>query len=237
MVARWDYDIVFATSSRLMTAVLGAWIARRKRARLYLDIRDIFVDTIQDVAPRMVSLLGKPLFSAMERWAIQRADTVNLVSPAFADYFSSRYPNQRFSFFTNGIDEEFLQVACRNVRVAAEDEGARTLSVVYAGNVGEGQGLHLIIPEIAKRIGSDVRIRVIGDGGRKRALAVALYSAGITNVDLLPPMSRNKLIEAYREADILFLHLNDYDAFKKVLPSKLFEYAALGKPIWAGVSG
>ena len=35
----------------------------------------------------------------------------------------------------------------------------------------------------------------------------------------------------------MFLHLNDYNAFKKVLPSKLFEYAALGKPIWAGVSG
>src|SRR5205807_8509089 len=35
----------------------------------------------------------------------------------------------------------------------------------------------------------------------------------------------------------LFLHLNDYDAFKTVLPSKIFEYAALGKPIWAGVAG
>ena len=31
--------------------------------------------------------------------------------------------------------------------------------------------------------------------------------------------------------------MNDYDAFKKVLPSKIFEYGALGKPIWAGVAG
>lgn len=36
---------------------------------------------------------------------------------------------------------------------------------------------------------------------------------------------------------MLFLHLNDHDAFRKVLPSKVFEYAALGKPIWAGISG
>jgi hypothetical protein len=35
----------------------------------------------------------------------------------------------------------------------------------------------------------------------------------------------------------LFLHLNDYAAFKKVLPSKIFEYAAMGKPLWAGVAG
>ena len=37
--------------------------------------------------------------------------------------------------------------------------------------------------------------------------------------------------------DVLFLHLNDYSAFRKVIPSKIFEYAATGKPIVAGVSG
>jgi hypothetical protein len=31
--------------------------------------------------------------------------------------------------------------------------------------------------------------------------------------------------------------LNNYAAFKKVIPSKIFEYASTGKPIWAGVSG
>ena len=41
----------------------------------------------------------------------------------------------------------------------------------------------------------------------------------------------------YRSADVLFLHLNDYEAFKHVLPSKVFEYAAMGKPLWAGVAG
>nr|EKT9077670.1 glycosyltransferase WbuB [Pseudomonas aeruginosa] len=44
-----DYDVVYATSSRLMTASLGALVARQLRCPLYLDIRDIFVDTIKDV--------------------------------------------------------------------------------------------------------------------------------------------------------------------------------------------
>jgi glycosyltransferase involved in cell wall biosynthesis len=60
---------------------------------------------------------------------------------------------------------------------------------------------------------------------------------GLSNVQLLPPVSRDELIDAYKSADVLFLHLNDYEAFKKVLPSKIFEYAALGKPILAGVEG
>lgn len=61
--------------------------------------------------------------------------------------------------------------------------------------------------------------------------------SGIENVALLPLVSRSASVDAYREADVLFLHLNDYEVFKKVLPSKIFEYAALGKPILAGVGG
>jgi glycosyltransferase involved in cell wall biosynthesis len=50
-------------------------------------------------------------------------------------------------------------------------------------------------------------------------------------------MPRAVLVQAYAEADYLFLHLNDYDAFRKVLPSKIFEYAATDKPVIAGVAG
>ena len=49
--------------------------------------------------------------------------------------------------------------------------------------------------------------------------------------------AKQKLIKEYLNADILFLHLNDYEAFQKVLPSKLFEYGAMNKPILAGISG
>lgn len=229
------YDIVFATSSRLMTAVLGAWMARRTHARLYLDIRDIFVDTIKDVAAGPLAWLTKPFFKLLERWAVSRADRVNLVSRGFAGYFEPRYPSTRFSYFTNGIDDEFLSDARMPPRVAGDR--SRPLTVLYAGNLGEGQGLHTILPELARRMGPGVRFQIIGDGGRKRALEQALAAQEVTNVELRTPVVRTELLELYRAADVLFLHLNDYDAFKRVLPSKIFEYAAMGKPMWAGVSG
>jgi len=50
-------------------------------------------------------------------------------------------------------------------------------------------------------------------------------------------VGREDLIRFYRQSDYLFLHLNDCAAFEKVLPSKIFEYAATNKPIIAGVSG
>jgi glycosyltransferase involved in cell wall biosynthesis len=54
---------------------------------------------------------------------------------------------------------------------------------------------------------------------------------------MIAPVSRTELMVYYYKADILFLHLNDVPAFRRVLPSKIFEYAALGKPIVAGLGG
>lgn len=229
------YDLVFATSSRLMTAALGAWIASRLRAPLYLDIRDIFVDTISEVLPRRAALPLAPVFSAIERWTINRATHLNVVSRGFEAYFRPRYPRQALSYFTNGIDDEFLEEFDRP-KAAARDAG-RPIDVVYAGNMGEGQGLHAILPALAARLAGRVNFRLIGDGGRRPQLEAALAAAGVTNVTIVPPISRAALLDEYRAADVLFLHLNAYEAFKKVLPSKIFEYAALGKPIWAGVAG
>jgi glycosyltransferase involved in cell wall biosynthesis len=236
-----EYDVVYASSSRLMTAALGAFVARKLRVPLYLDIRDIFVDTIKDVLPRKLTWLMKPLFGAIERWTITGTDRLNVVSAGFLPYFETRYPGISKVVFTNGIDDEFLQVA-PNASAAfraeeVEDSQTNVVEVVYAGNMGEGQGLHHIVPSLAKKLEDRVTFRLIGGGGRLQQLEDAIAEAGCTNVSLEPPVARKELIQIYQQADVLFLHLNDYDAFRKVLPSKLFEYGALGKPIWAGVAG
>ena len=231
------YDLVYATSSRLMTAALGAQIARAARAPLYLDIRDIFVDTMKDVLSTSVARVTNPVFDAIERLTINRADHVNLVSRGFATYFETRYPSQSFTYFPNGIDEEFLPGAAQRADAPPVPRPAGPIRVLYAGNIGEGQGLHAIIPELAATLESRVSFRVIGDGGRRGQLEQALAAKGVRNVELVAPMTREALLQEYRAADVLFLHLNDYDAFRKVLPSKIFEYAALGKPVWAGVAG
>jgi glycosyltransferase involved in cell wall biosynthesis len=227
------YDAVVATSSRLMTASLAALVARLKGVPLYLDIRDIFVDTIGDVLSARMARLAVGPFGLLERWTIRRACRVNLVSEGFREYFSTRYPGIPLSYFTNGIDDEFIRLE----RSPSPNVGPKqTTEVLYAGNVGEGQGLHLIIPTLAEQLPA-FRFRIIGDGGRLGALRDEIERRGLTNVTLQPPVRRSDLVAASLKADVLFLHLNDYPAFRKVLPSKVFEYGALGKPVWAGVAG
>ena len=234
IVANENYDVVYATSSRLFTAFLGARIADKKRLPLYLDIRDIFVDTIKDVLSPKVALLVKPVFSAIEKYTFKRAQRINLVSIGFKQYFEQRYPETEYRWYTNGIDKEFLDI--KPIQ-EADTKQPKMLQVIYAGNLGEGQGLHKILPQLAKILEGQVEFNIIGDGGRKVQLEDELTSNEVINVKMLPPVNRSELIAIYQKADILFLHLNDYPAFKKVLPSKIFEYAAMGKPVWAGVSG
>ena len=236
LAATREYDIVVATSSRLMTAALGAWVASRQRSRLYLDIRDIFVENLPLLfRPPLGWFLGL-VFGGVERWTVARADRVNLVSSGFLGYFQRRYPGRAFSLFSNGVDEAFMSLPVAGGR-ACQRKTVEPIQVLYAGNLGDGQGMHLILPELARRLGQRVRFRIVGAGGRLDRLRDELQASNLDNVELLPPVAREALLAFYRECDVLFLHLNDYPAFKRVLPSKLFEYAATGKPIWAGVAG
>jgi glycosyltransferase involved in cell wall biosynthesis len=231
-----NYNLVFATSSRLMTAVVGAFMSRKLRCPFYLDIRDIFPDTIDSLLPSLLSKFLKPLLSSLERWVVSRAGTINLVSEGFRNYFQSRYPAKRLTFFTNGIDDEFLiERECQHL--FRSDSSKHRLKILYAGNIGDGQALHEIVPYLALQMKSELEFKIFGYGGRRDELLRRLSSENILNVSVADPIHRGDLISHYEEADVLFVHLADFEAFKKVLPSKIFEYAATGKPIWAGVSG
>lgn len=225
-----SYDLVFATSSRLFTAFLGSNIARKQHCPLFLDIRDIFTETMASVLKTPLKQLCMPLFYLAEKYTLKRVDKLNLVSQGFASYFEPKAPRQcKISYIPNGIDDCFY-----NKDFIKKSNGSLT-RIVYAGNIGEGQGLEKIIPHLASTFHDTCEFVIIGSGGRLRALEQACEN--LTNVQLRLPIARDKLIEHYQQADILFLHLNNYTAFRRVLPSKIFEYAATGKPILAGVPG
>lgn len=226
-----SYDLVIASSSRLFTAYLGKKIASRNNAPLYLDIRDIFVDTISDVISNPIIKAGAlPILKYIERTTFNSAVHINLISPGFKKYFS-RYSKADYSFYTNGIDQIFID-APKEIR---QDE--KPFTIVYAGNLGEGQGLHKFVPQAAHRLGNDYQFKIIGDGGAKSKLNEELDKLELSNVTLLPPVSRQELLEEYRKSSFLLMHLNDFDAFKKVLPSKVFELCTYPQPMIAGVGG
>ena len=234
LISNKDADLVFASSSRLFTAYLGYKIAKKKKIKLYLDIRDIFVDTIDDIIKsKIIKLILLPFLKNLEKKTFDYSSHINLISGGFRNYFN-KFKCTSFTEFTNGIDKEFIEI----YKDSDSFEYSVSLkTILYAGNIGEGQGLHKILPKVAKALENKFKFIVIGDGGAKSKLKEEIIKHKIVNIELRNPIKRNELILEYKKANFLFLHLNNYDAFLKVLPSKIFELATFRKPIIAGVSG
>ena len=229
-------DFLIGTTSRLMTGVLTGVSARKLGCKYFIDLRDIFSETISDIFSQKNKLLGsisKKTFSLLERWLFDKATGVNVVSEGFPEYFQTMgIDTSNWSFFPNGVDKIFT-----NLPFIENKRLKEITTVLYIGNIGTGQGLENILPATAKYLGNKYRFLVIGGGGATSKLINAIKNNNVDNIEILAPIKREKLIKYYEEADILFVHLNDIPAFQRVLPSKIFEYAALRKPIVAGLSG
>ena len=229
-------DFLIGTTSRLMTGVLTGVSAFRLRKRYFIDLRDIFSETISDLfsyKSRLLGVIVKWFFSWIERCLFNGAAGVNVVSEYYLNYFESEgVDTSNWSFFPNGLDKEFIGFPPKKNGTST---GYKT--VLYAGNIGSGQGLDTVVPQLAKKLGENFLFLIVGDGGTSAKLRESIQDERINNVELVPPVSRKELLNYYRKADILFLHLNNVPAFRRVLPSKIFEYVALAKPIVAGLNG
>ena len=224
------YDIVVATSSRLFTACLGAYIAKKKNSKLYLDIRDLFADTMKSLLKKKILGFLLPVIYKLEKWTFNSASKINVVSGGFLNYFEKYYPSIKPSVYTNGIDDFFLNYKF------SQNLKNKKYKILYAGNIGDGQGLEKIIPDVASK-NLDIKFKIIGDGSSRKILKNNELIKKSNNVEIKDPLSRDMLVKEYEKADILLIHLNNHLAFQRVLPSKIFEYAATNKPILAGVSG
>ncbi len=227
-------ELVYATSSKLLSAYMGYIMAVRKKAPLYLDIRDLFALNMDEIIKSgSFKAILMPLLNHMERKAFSYATHINLISGGFLPLFRS-YGQATVTEFTNGIDNMFLTEAGSGATPLIKDD---VKTILYAGNIGEGQGLHKIIPQAAQMLGAGYRFLIYGDGGMRSLLEDGIASLGVQNVDIRKPVPRKELIAAYQASDFLFIHLNNYKAFEKVLPSKIFELSAFPKPMIAGVGG
>lgn len=231
---RQRYDAIFATSGRLLTGFLGALISRHKGIPFYLDIRDILFEVVSDSYAFPIHRLILTIIRRVEAFTFKQADHVNVVSQGFVKYFKTNFPAVKLTVHTNGVDESFV----KTTKPKAAPVNRENIQVLYAGNIGDGQGLAQIIPALAMSTRKNrLHFKIVGDGRERRLLEFIVKSQSLKNVTILPPLERSELSKAYEDADVLFLHLANKPAFSRVIPSKIFEYAASGKPIWAGLTG
>ena len=97
--------------------------------------------------------------------------------------------------------------------------------------------LTFILNCVSKIQDEDIHFLFIGDGAFKKRLLRQKESLQLTNVTMLNPISRQEVPDHISITNIALIPLKKTDVFKTVIPSKIFENTAMGKPILLGVEG
>ncbi len=228
----WRPQVVFVIEPPLAcapAAILGARIAG---AQAWLHVQDFEVDAAFDLGLLRNEKLRRLAFGA-ERWLMQRFDRISSISGAMLNKLRDKGVDpQRISFFPNWVDTQLIRPFAGENRLRVElGINPGTTVLLYSGNMGEKQGLGLIVDVARSFAGSaDVMFLLCGDGAAKRRTMQA--AEGLTNVRFLSLQPIERLNELLNLADVHLLPQRA-EAEDLVMPSKLTAIMASGRPVVA----
>lgn len=235
------YDYVVVSSPPLFLALTGIVVSRLKRAKLILDVRDIWPDSA--VAGNMVSNRGL-LYKTAKRieWlAYSTADEVLCVSQPMKHYISSQNAKVDVRVFYNGVGEDDIRIAEIKDTIGRSSAAHETFTIAYAGNVGIMQDIATVLSAASMlreiNLGTRIQFVVIGDGVEGERLKNEAREKGLSNVTFLGAMPKTEVIQWLRKADALLLTLRAHPALEMTIPSKLFDYLLNNKPIISNIQG
>jgi glycosyltransferase involved in cell wall biosynthesis len=111
--------------------------------------------------------------------------------------------------------------------------------VSYVGTHGNAHDLWSILRAAEKisTINPDVLFFFAGQGAEATQLRDHASSLGLTNVKFLGGIDRREIPSLLNASDICLATLRDSPIFRTVVPTKLYEYMAAGRPIICNVPG
>ena len=227
----WRPHVVFVVEPPLCAAP-GAWLAAKLcGARAWLHVQDFEIDAAFDLGLVRRGLLQR-LVLAAERWLMRSFDRVSNISARMLTKLQEKGVDQkRIVFFPNWVDMSLIRpLEAANALRAELGIPSATRVLLYSGNMGEKQGLEIVL-EVARRIPApDVLFLLCGDGVARPRLEAAAAELG--NVRFIPLQSLSRLNELMNLADV---HLLPQRAAAEdlVMPSKLTAIMASGRPVVA----
>ncbi|WP_153463376.1 glycosyltransferase family 4 protein [Sediminibacillus terrae] len=225
-----NYDMVFATSPPIFIGIVGLIAKKRFRSKFILDIRDLWPESLKGV-----NVFNFPpiiyLFKQIEGKLYKSSDKILINSKGFYNYIESISPdfNRKMVYIPNSAkSEEVYPVSLSS---------GRDFKVIYAGNIGLAQNDKLLI-DLAKELNKKhIKMTIIGYGLKRKGLLEDIKKEGLTNVDVVPPLTRNECFKLISQHQVGIVTLVNSDVFKTVLPGKIVDYMTCGVPIVASVSG
>jgi glycosyltransferase involved in cell wall biosynthesis len=228
-------DVVIGSSPHPFGALAATRLARRAGAPFVLEVRDLWPQSIVDVGglserhPFIVAM------SALERYLYRTAERIICVPPGVEEHVRRRGGRaDRITWIPNGIDLSLVPPA------VPPAPGAE-FTVAYAGQHGEANALDIALDAMAllqeRHPSEPIRLRMIGGGPEKPRLRERAGAMGLSNVEFVDPVPKDRIHAEVQRAHAGLMLLRDSPVFRSgVSPNKLFDYMAVARPVIFGVN-
>jgi colanic acid biosynthesis glycosyl transferase WcaI len=228
----WRPQVVFVVQPPLVCAPAALLGARLCGAQAWLHVQDFEVDAAFDLGLLRSDILRRIAFG-VERWLMRHFDKVSSISDAMLKKLGDKgVPSWRIGFFPNWVDTRLIHPLAGDNQLRAElGIDPATTVLLYSGNMGEKQGLGLLV-DVAQTFvdAPDILFLLCGDGAAKRRMMTA--AAGLANVRFMPLQPLERLNELLNLADVHLLPQRA-EAEDLVMPSKLTAIMSCGRPVVA----
>jgi colanic acid biosynthesis glycosyl transferase WcaI len=211
---------VICIEPTLLSAPAAVLAAKIVGARCVLHVHDLEVDAAFAVGHLKTSVLRR-LGLMFERVLVRRFDVIVTLSDRMRDRLAAAKPKgARLEVIRNWVDTEKIRPLPGPNNFRRELGLSETdFVVLYAGQIGAKQSLHLVF-EAAAKLDDNDRIRFVFAGeGPLKSEFIARYGH-LSNVYFLPLQPEERLCELLNLADLHVLP-QERGAADLVLPSKL----------------
>jgi glycosyltransferase involved in cell wall biosynthesis len=234
-------DVVIATSPQLFVGLTGRWLGWIKRVPFVLEVRDLWPESItasgmgndRDLAIRLLRVLSAILYRSCSH--------VVVVTPAFKNDLVMKWnvAGEKISLVENGVETDLFTPAAVGEQVRRKLDLEGKFLVSYIGTLGLAHGLQAVVEAAGWVQGSfpNIRFLFVGAGADKDRIVSLVHKLKLSNVCFLPEQPRQKIPPIIAASDICLVLLRKANVFETVIPTKMLEFMACGRPVILGVNG
>lgn len=231
-------DVIVGTSPQFFTACGAYLLSRLVRRPWVFELRDLWPDSIVAVGAMRESAAIRAL-RRLEYVLYRRADRIVSVTQAFRDVLTKNgIPPEKIAVVPNGVDLGTLRPGPKPADLVARHGLEGQFVAAYVGTVGMAHGLETLLGAAESlRDRCDIAFVVVGEGAERRTLEDQAARRGLHNVRFIGSVPKAEVVRYWWLADVALVLLRDREVFRHVLPSKMFEAMACGRPVVLGVRG
>ena len=228
LAAGEQFDAVLTSSPPHSTQLIGLELQRRHGLRWLADLRDPWTD-IYYYKDLHHTPLASWLDARYERQVLAHADAVLVTSPETKRLFLAKNPTlpaAKFHVLPNGYDESDFRQPSQPPRDC--------LRITHTGTITELYHINRLLEAVAACAAAHpavpLRLRFVGQVSAQ--LRGQIAGAGLDDItEYIEFVPHEQSVGYLMESSVLLMAIPDVPRNLGILPGKVFEYLAAGKPI------